>query len=59
MVHKTDFVKNQAKDFSRQIWAVCNYTISKPESGFMQNCTNWESHLLLGVKRNLKFTRVK
>tara|TARA_B100001093_G_scaffold230329_1_gene220827 strand:- start:50 stop:205 length:156 start_codon:yes stop_codon:yes gene_type:complete len=25
MVHKTNFVKNQAKDFSRQIWAVCNY----------------------------------
>ena len=24
MVPETDFVKNQAKDFSRQIWAVCN-----------------------------------
>jgi len=34
-------------------------TISEPESGFMRNCTNWESHLSLGVKRNLKFTRVK
>ena len=24
MVPEADFAKNQAKDFSRQIWAVCN-----------------------------------
>ena len=59
MVPEADFVKNQAKDFSGRSGRFASVTISEPESGFMRNCTNWESHLSLGVKRNLKFTRVK
>ena len=59
MVPEADFVKIRQRTLAGRSGRFAIVTISDHESGFMQNCTNWESHLLLGVKRNLKFTRVK
>ena len=59
MVPEADFVKNKARTLAGRSGRFASVTISEPESGFMRNCTNWEPHLSLGVKRNLKFTRVK
>jgi hypothetical protein len=59
MAHETDFVKIRQRTSSGRSGRFTIITISEPESGFMQNCTNWGSILLLGVKRKLKFTRVK
>ena len=59
MVPEADFVKIRQRTLAGRSGRFASATISETESGFMRNCANWEPHLSLGVKRNLKFTRVK